>query len=566
MNFLTRSNSSGLDRSVKWWLIVRLAVFSSILISAMIIYDMPFTKPSPFSVILSVSLLSILVGMLLAKFRVDRQAQLTFHSTFDLLAVFSLVCVTGAGDSQFSFLFVFVIAASGALLGVSGGILSAIAASILYAMVSFIGPRAEILRLDNLFTVADLVEGNFIFIDIGLHSVLYIFVGIINGLLSERLHTAKKTVSELEGELKRLKLETRDILRNIGSGILTCDMFERILYVNPAARRILGVEDEDLIGKPLSFLLQERSPNFYRYIQHSLTGKVLPRKSYEFTFKLPHGHHTIIGANTSILRDGASKKIGVTVICQDISQKKKLQEMTKKAQKMELMADVSSMLAKEIVPPVSMVKNSLKMLATEQRHDSNDMKLIDDMMGQLEGIGRVLWDFQNFSRVKVAEWKPILLSDVVRETLDLLRHHPEFSNAVRVQFRGDDRRSLMWGDRELLKQVFMNVFIQSCVKMGGRGQIEIEFCPPLEIQNLKGVFPENSDSMLIVLQENGTVLSEEDIEHLGPSYTPSYFNGNGLRLTIVDKIIKAHMGEFNYEDVEGKGTKFSIVLPVKKPA
>ena len=74
MNFLTRGNSSGLDTSVRWWLIVRFAVFGSILSSAMLVYEMPFMEPSPYSVLLSVSLLSILVGLLLARFRVEKQA------------------------------------------------------------------------------------------------------------------------------------------------------------------------------------------------------------------------------------------------------------------------------------------------------------------------------------------------------------------------------------------------------------------------------------------------------------------------------------------------------------
>ncbi|MFQ6104720.1 MAG: nitrogen regulation protein NR(II) [Candidatus Glassbacteria bacterium] len=533
----------------------------------MIIYEMPLTKPSPYSVLLSVSLLSILVGTMLAKFRVERQAQLTFHSTFDLLAVFTLVCITGANVSPFSFLFVFVIAASGALLNVAGGLLSAVGASILYALASFIGPHAEILGFENPFTEAETIkDGMFMLIDVGLHAALYIFVGVINGLLSGKLQKAHIAVSELEGELKRLKLETRDILTNIASGIFTCDLKERVLYMNPAARRILGAGDENIVGKPISFLLQERSPNFYRFIQKSIAGRMLPQRSYEFQFRLPNGRSTIIGARASTLRDKTSKKRGVTVICQDISQKRALQEMTMKAQKMELMADISTMLAKEIVPPISMVKNSLRLLATEGNHESRDVESIEAILEQLDGIGRILWDFQGFSRIKVAEWKPVILGDVVRETFDLLKHHPEFSQAVQIRFQGEERKSLIWGDRELLKQAFMNLFIQSCKKMGRKGLVEVEFFPPLDIQNSKGGAIENGDHMIILIQENGTVISEESIDHLGPSHIPTFFNGNGLRLAIVDKIVAAHMGRFLYEDVEGKGTKFTIMLPVKKPA
>jgi len=565
MTFLAGGNSTGLDTSVRWWLLVRFAVFGSILGSAMLVYDLPFTEPSPYSVLLSVSLLSILVGLLLARFRVEKHAQLTFHSTFDLLAIFSLVSITGVASSPFSFLFVFVIAASGALLGVAGGILSAAAATILFSMTSFITPWTGIAGFENLFAEAERVQGNLLLMDLGLHAALYLFVGVINGLLSEKLHSANLTVSELERELKRLKIETRDILRNISSGIMTCDLSECILYINPAARKILGIEDENPVGMALSVLLKDRSPMFYRFIQKSLAGDMIAQKPQEFTFKLPDDQSAIIGASTSILRDRSSRKKGVTVICQDISQKKKLQEMSKKAQKMELMADLSTMLAKEIVPPISMVQNALRVHTTDPRCEPGDVKFFNDMLDQLERVGRILWDFQNFSRIKVAEWKPVVLGDVVRETFDLLKHNPEFSNAVSIRPSGDSRNSVVWGDRELLKQVFMNIFLESCKKMSGRGRIDVEYCPPTEINGLRGDLEGNGENLLVVLQENGTVFSEEDLEHLGPSYTPSCFNGNGLRLAIVDKIIKAHVGEFLFEDVKGKGTKYSIMLPVKKP-
>ena len=565
MTFLTGGNSNGMSKSVRWWLLIRLAVFGSILGSAMFVYNMPFAEPSPYSVLLSVSLLSILVGVLLARFRVEKNAQLTFHVTFDLLAVFSLVSITGVASSPFSFLFIFVIAASGALLGVAGGILSAAGASILFAMASFITPRAGLEGFGKLFGEAEMVEGNYLLINIGLHAALYMFVGVVNGLLSEKLRSTNLIVSELEGELKRLKIETRDILRNIGSGIMTCDLSERILYINPSARKILGVEDDNPAGKPLSILLKDRSPLFYRFIQRSLTGEMLPQKPEEFTFKLPNDQVAIIGASTSILRDKSSKKKGVTVICQDISQKKKLQDISKRTQKMELMADISTMLAKEIVPPISMVKNSLRMHTADRNQEPDEVKFFNDMLEQLERVGRILWDFQNFSRIKVAEWKPVVLGDVVKETFNLLKHNPEFSNSVSIQPSGDGRNTTVWGDRELLKQVFMNLFLQSCNKMSGRGRIEVEYCPPMEIKGLEGSLNGNGDKMLVVLQENGTVITEEDLEHLGPSYTPSYLNGSSLRLAIVDKIIKAHVGEFLFENIEGKGTKFSIMLPVKKP-
>jgi PAS domain S-box-containing protein len=565
MNFLAGGDSSRIDPAVRWWMLVRIATLGSILVSAMAIYDIPLAKPSPFSVLLSVSLLSVFVGILLAKFRVEKHAQLTFHSSFDHVAVFALVCMSGAASSPFSFLFVFVITASGALLGISGGIFSAAGASFLYALALVAGPRITIPGYEIVFTESEFYGGTFLLMDIGLHAVLYFFVGLTSGLLARRLQSAKKTVSELEGELKRVKLETRDILRNIGSGIFTCDLSERILYMNPAARKILSLEDEDPVGKPLSFLLKDKSPSLSQFVKRSIAGKLPYQKPCEFPMKLPSGETAIVGASTSLLRNASSQRMGLTVICQNITQKRELEKLSRKAQQMELMAEISSMLANEIAPPLSMVKNSLRVLAAEESRNPGTVKTIEELLEQLERVGRTLWDFQNFSRIRVAEWKQVFLGDVVRETFELLTHHPDFSSSIRIQVRGDVPRAIVWGDRELLKQVFMNLFIQAAKKMGSKGLVEVEFFPPLEPHSMRGLPVENGDDLFIMVQENGTVIMEEDLDYLGPSYTPSCFNGNGLRVAIVDRIVRAHMGKFHSEDVEGKGMKFLITLPLNKP-
>lgn len=564
MNFLTNGKSSRIDTAVKWWMIVRFSVFGSILISAMTIYDLPITKPSPYTVLLSVSLLSILVGVLIAKFRVDRNAQLTFHATFDLFAVSALVFLTGAGTSPFSFLYVFVVAATGALLSLSGGVISGIVASILYGLAVIVGPMIRVKGLEPVVIALEPIEWRLALIDVGLHGALYFFVGLINGLLSRKLHHATLTVSELESELKRLKLETKDILRNIGSGIFTCDMKERILYMNPSAQKILGVEHEDVVGKPLSFLLQERSPNFYQFVKKSLAGKQIPPRPYEFILRSEDGLMAIIGASTSPLRDKSAEKKGITVICQDISEKRELEQLSQKAQKMELMADVSSMLAKEIVPSINMVKNSLKMCSAEGfQGDGN--RMITDALEQLETIGSVLWDFQNFSRIQVADWKPVMMGDVVRDTVSLLRHHPEFSNAVQIKLQGNEMGTLIWGDRELLRQAFMHLFIQSCKRMGRKGLIEVEFFPPIDSESEESMNG-NGHHLIVNLQENAKAIVDEGVDYLGPSFAPSLFSGNGMRIAIVDKIIKAHMGEFLKEEVDGKGTKYTVMLPLTKPS
>ena len=74
----------------------------------------------------------------------------------------------------------------------------------------------------------------------------------------------------------------------------------------------------------------------------------------------------------------------------------------------------------------------------------------------------------------------------------------------------------------------------------------------------------NKSNTKIIIEDNGKGMSEEDLNKICKPFFTTKNNGTGLGLYLSNEIIKGHEGKMVYESKEGKGTKLTITLPIKK--
>ena len=151
----------------------------------------------------------------------------------DLLVVTAVVHVTSspALGSQFAALYILVNAAAALLLPIGGALLIALLGSVLYVA--------------DALMVSDVTPATFL--QLGVFSAVAVAVGYI----SARLQEAGQGRELLAAELATVRLREKDILTNIRSGILTVDNAGALLFANPAAAELLGIDLEAHIGRPV---------------------------------------------------------------------------------------------------------------------------------------------------------------------------------------------------------------------------------------------------------------------------------------------------------------------------
>src|SRR5678815_1325288 len=168
------------------------------------------------------------------------------QSLFDLLVVTTIVHVTGSGTSQFAALYILVIAAASLLLPYTGGLLIAALGCVLYFADVIITPGTPL--------------------DLGVWLQLGVFAAVAlgSGYIAARLRQAGAGTQQLAAELVKVRLQAADILKNIRSAIVTVDAAGGLVYANPAASQLLGIELDDHVGSRVIETISVAAPELAR--------------------------------------------------------------------------------------------------------------------------------------------------------------------------------------------------------------------------------------------------------------------------------------------------------------
>src|SRR6185369_8714873 len=155
--------------------------------------------------------------------------------------------------SQFAALYILVIATASLLLPAGGALLVALLGNVLYVADSFF-------TIDASFSAA-------VWLQLG----VFAFVALGSAFLSGKL---QEVGAGTEAELAHVRLQAADILFNIRSGVLTVDGAGRLLYANPMAEHLLGVDLEDFIGKPVLEEIRHIASELADALERSVQNRV----------------------------------------------------------------------------------------------------------------------------------------------------------------------------------------------------------------------------------------------------------------------------------------------------
>jgi signal transduction histidine kinase len=165
-----------------------------------------------------------------------------------------------------------------------------------------------------------------------------------------------------------------------------------------------------------------------------------------------------------------------------------------------------------------------------------------------ERIKRIVQDLRTFSRLDEAELKAADIHESIDNTLALLEHTLEHRITVHRNY-GDIPKVLCYAGQ--LNQVFMNLLSNASDAIPETGDITIT-------TRLSG------DTVHIIFQDTGTGISPDDLPHIFEPFvtTKDIGSGTGLGLSISHGIIEKHQGRIEVESEPGKGSVFTVVLPL----
>ena len=534
-------------RLLRWVLIGRLCLASAIFIAAVTNWtSVDRSKTLVASLAFAISAIVTVGSAGYAEIYRKRfgQAFLYMQAVFDLLLVTAVVHLTNGTASPFAALYILVIATTSLLVPVSGGlIIAALGIAFYFTDVVIIlhSPLSEPAVWLQLAVIALVTLG-----------IRY---------LSARLRESGEGKALLVEALEQTRLQADEILRNIRSGVITVNAEGRLLYANPTAEQLLGITLITRFGEPVVESIRQVAPELAEAIRLAAETKTRTTRGEGAVTTGGGARRFPIGVTTTYTEhDPEGGRRTATAIFQDLSDQKRMDALRLRAERLEGIAELSASLAHEIKNPLASIRSAVEQIGRMPAVSEDQKTLSRLVMKESDRLSRLLSEFLDFARVRVAKTKPIDLAAVARGAARLADTHPDRDASVRVTFEEPDTgRIPLDGDEDLLHRAVFNLALNAVQAAPPNTEVRIEVARgPLD--PIPAGIRFDSDPVSLRVTDSGPGIPADVRDRMFDPFFTTKSNGTGLGLAVVHRAIEAHRG-LVLVDSNPRGTRFTVILP-----
>ncbi|MEO5567218.1 MAG: ATP-binding protein [Gemmatimonadaceae bacterium] len=538
-------------RLLRWIYIGRMTIASAIFVAAVLSWfrvDPRTALLASLAFVVSATVTAISAGYSAASHRPLSRTFLYLQFISDLLLVTVVVHTTGpagvGGPTAFSALYILVISMAALLLPERSSLLVAALGLVLYFT-------------DIKLFQPELLEDNWFYLQLALFAV----VALSTAALAERLRKGTEGTAQLAAHLEQVRLRAEDILRNINSGVITIDRAGRLLYANPMAERLLGLSLASQVNREILSRLRVEAPELGDALERSVNDRARTNRA-ESTV-VSGGREFPIGVTTTYMED-ADGNLSATAIFQDISDSKRMESLRLRAERLEGIAELSASLAHEIKNPLASIRSSVEQLGRMPHPGEDEATLAALVMRESDRLSRLLTEFLDFARVRVAKREPVDVGDLVRGAARLVTAHPDRKDGVKIQCVIPTTDPIvLTGDEDLLHRAVFNLLLNAIQASPPNTVVTIEVTPRMR-DGLTSESQFDEGGVAVRISDQGAGIPAEIRSRLFDPFTTTKPQGTGLGLAVVQRAVEAHKGLVLVES-DDTGTRVTMLLPRVAP-
>ncbi len=375
---------------------------------------------------------------------------------------------------------------------------------------------------------------------------------------------------KLEQEITDLKNFNESVIQSIGSGLITLDLEKRITSFNQAAEEILGWSASEVIG----LYLEEALPaeEVQRLLPQpdwpEVKDSSLLHREMEITRK--DRKRIYVGYTVSSRRDNRNQHVGTIISFRDISQIKQMQAEVLRMDRLASLGVLASGIAHEIRNPLAGIKTVAQTLEEDLEEGDGKREYLARIIRQVNRMDELLRTLFSYARPQSPVRRPHKLQDIINEVKGLMVQRFELANVRFEEIYAEDL-PLIQVDFHQTQQVFINLFLNAIDAMNGGGSLVVHArpvtAPPSRSDRRGKRFQEShrrGQFAEVRVSDTGEGIPRENMQAIFDPFFTTKPQGSGLGLSIVYRIIEEHRGNIHVESEPGKGTTFSLFLPVEE--
>ena len=370
----------------------------------------------------------------------------------------------------------------------------------------------------------------------------------VSGSIGRITIALNKMAAQLHDKIKtidRQKNEQQAVFQSMTEGVVAVDRYEQIISINNAASRLLGCEEQPVLGRKFSEVIHY--PRLQQIITETLANKKMIEEEITVTTATRHFVHV----HGTILQNREHKTIGVLLVLNDITRLRRLEQVRR-----DFVANVSH----EIRTPLTSIKGFVETLSDGAIDEPETARhFLDIISKQTNRLDFIIEDLLLLARLEQDEERAAIrfeterISHVIESALQVCRPKAERKG---ISITVDCSPSVHIAvNATLIEQALINL-IENAVKYSSeRTQVTLR------------CYYENSN-FIIEVSDQGMGIAEE---HLNRIFERFYrvdkarsrkLGGTGLGLAIVKHIAGVHGGRVTVTSKIGEGSTFRLYLPI----
>ena len=367
--------------------------------------------------------------------------------------------------------------------------------------------------------------------------------------LERQMHTYQQEleakVSERTREIEETKQYLENLLENANDVIYTLDSEQCFTYVNS---KVLawGYAKEDLLGRPYLGLLSKR----HRGRRLKSTLDIGVKQVYEVEVLTKSGEPRSVMVSVSPLHGVDGEILGVLGIARDMTDTKKLEQQIRNSEKLASVGKLAAGVAHEINNPLGGILNCLYNMRKGTLSPSRQEEYLASMEDGLRRVQRIVRQLLDFSQQHNPELALADINQVVNRVL-LLTDHLFIPHRVQLETDLAVGMPELMIDRHMMEQVLMNLVLNAIQAMRNGGVLSIRTTV-------------EEDQCLVRVQDSGCGISSSVLPRIFDPFftTKNEGEGTGLGLSVSLGIVERHGGRIGVESEVGKGTTFTVSIPL----
>ena len=379
------------------------------------------------------------------------------------------------------------------------------------------------------------------------HAVVMGVILLLVGFAGITLLFLFQSYRSTKASLSRIKAFSDNVVENIPIGLIALDDQQRIAAFNHTAESLLRRSFREVIGKAAAQILPSelcRAMNCPEIKNQAI------EKEIDCTVGDSHIVPLEIGA--SHLTDENGTHLGYVILFKDLTEVRTLRREIERSRRLASVGRLAAGVAHEIRNPLSSIKGFATYFKQRYKDVPEDQQTANIMIQEVDRLNRVVSQLLEFARPIIVSPTPLSFKDLVKDSLKLIERQAQ-DKQITINTRYDAQIDRVTIDPDRINQVLLNLYLNAIEAMDPGGRLRVEI-----FEN------KNKDGLSIQVSDTGHGIPGEDLSKIFEPYFTTKSTGTGLGLAIANNVIEAMGGTIRAYSEAGKGTTFTLTLPIKE--